>query len=121
MISSRFSLIKDTVFSKNSTNALKGVSMRKSKMNKKILILAKLVEKNRPTRIMGKEMKSIRKLKRLSLRGITESCLARFLKRKPKKLTIVKKKTNKTPLGTLKLKYLKILMIKPKEIENMIR
>src|SRR3989338_499759 len=112
--------MKDTVFSKNSTSALKGVSIKKSKMNKKIFILAKLVEKNLPTRMIGRERKSTKKLKKLSLRGITDSCLAKFLNLKPKKLTMVKKKTNSTQLGILKLKYLKILIIKPKEIENMI-
>ena len=84
-----------------------------------MLILAKLVEKKRPTRMIGKDIKSTKKLKKLSLRGITDSCLARFLNLKPKKLTMVKKKTNKTPLGILKLKKFKMLIIKPKEIENM--
>lgn len=121
MISSRLSLIKETVFSRNSTSILNGVSIKKSNKNRKMFILAKLVEKNRPTRIIGSDIKSIKKLKKLSLRGITESCLARFLNLKPKKLTIVKKKINSNPLKLLKSKYLKILIIKPKDMVNIIR
>ena len=95
--------------------------MIKSRMKSRILILEKLVARNRPTRMMGRLTKSTAKLARLSFRGRTENCLAKFLNREPKKLTIVRKNRNKRPLKILKWRNLKALMTAPKETANMIR
>lgn len=83
-----------------------------------MLIFDDLIEIHRPTRIRGTLTKSKIRVIMFSLRFSTISDRAEFLILIPKKLTSVKKKTNKKPLTMLKPNDERILINAPKMIMN---